>query len=299
MKVLTLILIALLGAGAPSMLAGQEDDYRSRIDTVLALSREGTVDLGLVSGEITVTGSNRSNVSIKAYSEHGRLELDATSSRVTLRVHSVRRKLGDTRYDVLVPAGTRVIMQSVSGDLSVQGTRSEVEANSVSGSIIAGDVAGRVSASTVSGDVEVSRGTANIRGNAVSGDLEIRDITGEIQAESVSGEIMMVGVRSSFVRARSVSGEIFYEGPLAPNGRYEFSSHSGDVRLDLPEQTNAVVSAQTFSGSLDSQFPVRLEGGAEIGRMPKQIEFTIGTGGARVFAESFSGDIILVRGRQK
>lgn len=297
------ILTALLAA-APLLAQGRSDrdeDYQSRIDTTVALDRSGTVDLTLVSGEIRVTSWNRNQVKISAYSERGILDLDASSSHVSLDVRSQRGHMGDTRYEVTIPATARLLLRSVSGEISARGA-SELEAHSVSGDIEIQDVRGRTTLGSVSGSVTGTSIGGNVRAETVSGDVTLENVTGDIEAETVSGDVELTGARSSFVRLNSTSGDAHYEGNIDPKGRYDFHSYSGDVRLALPANTGAMVSVETFSGDIDSDFPMTLMpgNGRSVGR-PKRLEFKIGSGGAVVSATTFSGDLIIERssGRQE
>ncbi|MGH7717317.1 MAG: DUF4097 family beta strand repeat-containing protein [Gemmatimonadaceae bacterium] len=276
----------------------RDEEYRSRIDTTVALDRGGTVDLSLVAGEIRVTGWNRDQVRVNATSERGILRFDATRSRVSLEVRSERGRGGDTRYEVSVPAGTRVLMRSVSGELSATGVNGEIEAHTVSGDIDIADATNRAEFESVSGEVTVARVRGDLRGNAVSGSITVQSVTGEVDVETVSGEVSLTGLQSRFVRAASVSGEVEFDGTIDPAGRYEFNSHSGEVRLVLQGDVNATVSVETFSGSIDSAFPMTLEPGA-IGGQHKRFQFRIGNGGARISAESFSGGIDIERGSSR
>ena len=61
--------------------------------------------------------------------------------------------------------------------------------------------------------------------------------------------------------ARAVNGNIDYAGDLARSGRYEFVSHSGDIRLMLSGGTGFEVQANSFSGNVRSEFPVNRRGG--------------------------------------
>ena len=64
------------------------------------------------------------------------------------------------------------------------------------------------------------------------------------------------------VEARSVSGNIEFDAPLSKGGRYEFTSHSGDIRLAVLGSTGFELDANTFSGSVRSDLPVTLRSGA-------------------------------------
>jgi Putative adhesin len=275
---------------------GEEDEYRTQIDTVVSLARGGSVDLSLISGAIIVTGSSRSNVRIKAYSERGLLELDTSPSRIVLSVHSDHGSMGDTRYDLQVPVGTRVLTRSVSGDIAVRDVKAEVEAHSVSGEIQIAQASNRVTVESVSGGVTASRINGSLRGNAVSGEFTADGVVGEVDVETVSGEIRLSGVRSKFVRAETVSGDIQYSGSADADGRYEFHAHSGDLRLTLPKDAGASFSTETFSGTVDCDCEMTLKPTEGTHDRPRRIQFQIGKGGARITAETFSGDIIIERG---
>jgi len=62
------------------------------------------------------------------------------------------------------------------------------------------------------------------------------------------------------------------------------------VIVAVQEGLNATVSVHTFSGNLESAFPITVRGTTGRG---KAINFTMGTGSARMELESFSGDIEL------
>ena len=300
-----LILYALATVGVATVLPAQSDRRRdrderegSRIDTTLTLAANGTVDLSLLGGEIVVTGGSGRQVRIIAESERAELRLEHTANRISLRTDRNRVRSGDTEYRVTVPTGTRVIMASTSGELSARGTKGEVEATTMSGEISIVDANGDVEAEALSGSVEISDVTGSVNVQAVSGYVTLENVTGAVEVESVSGEIELGGITSKSVRAVTVSGEIDFDGTIAPDGRYELNSHSGDVRVSLPDNVNALVSVSTFSGEIDSDFPLTLEPGD---RRPQhqQFEFRIGSGGARIQLESFSGDIYLDRGSSR
>jgi hypothetical protein len=294
---ITPAMCALLTTAAltPDSLAAQQNrrgrDAGSRIDTTLALAADGTVDLNLVSGRITVTSWSQNQVKINATSDRGILQLDATPSRVGLSVRSNQGDMGDTRYEVTIPAGARLITRSISGDIDTRGG-GDVEAHAVNGDVTVSQVAGRATVDAVSGDVRVSRVGRGVRATAVNGDLHLSDITGDVDVRTVSGDVVLDGVRSSFVRASSTSGDIRFAGSLEAQGRYEFKSHSGDVALSIPS-TGANFSVQTFSGEVRSDYPMTLGSGVQ-GRR-QRMQFTINGGGAQVSAETFSGDIIIQR----
>lgn len=271
----------------------RDADYTSSVDTLLPLNRNGAVEIRLHSGEIIVTGWSRNEVKVRGTSERGQIRLEASPSHIEIGARTIRGRLGDTRVEVSVPEGTRLTVAGNSTDVSVRGVKGEVDVATTSGDLVIDNASSRVDFESVSGDVQISRVQGNLRGEAISGEVDVTDVTGEVEVETVSGDLTLHNVRSKYVRAESVSGSVEFDGRTEPGGRYDFASHSGDVRLLLPSALGAMISVETFSGTIDSDFPITLQPGQRHG---KQFEFQVGDGGARIDATSFSGGIYIQRG---
>ena len=293
-----------LAAGALVTVASAQGDGRVRIDTTFAFNKGGSVELGLVSGTIVVTGWTRQDAKVVATTDRGWLETSFSSSRISIELRDRdgrgRRRRNDdeheARYEVMVPIGTRVRASAVSGDIHIKATAGEVQANTVSGDVDVLDAADRVVVSSVSGSVRAARLRGRIRVDAVSADVALDDIVGDVGAKTVSGEITIRNTRASQVHAETVSGEITYEGTVEPGGTYEFNAHSGDVKLRIPGGLNANLALETFSGEINSAFPMTLQPGDNVTRRRgRKMDFTIGSGGARVTVGTFSGDITIER----
>lgn len=299
----TLIAFAVLQAAgaaiaAPARAQDDRDDRdearaTSKLDTTVTISKDGTVDLQLVSGEIIVNAGTGNQVRIHAWSERGILEFSSSPSRVSLDVHSQRGRMGDTRYEVTVPVGVRLELKSVSGDITAKGVNGEIEAGAVSGDVDVSDAKGRIELESVSGDITADRLSGESRISAVSGDVTIGTIDGTLELETVSGEMTIEHANLTSLRTESVSGELTYDGTLDSSGRYEFHSQSGDIRLRIPASSGGSVRVETFSGSVDSDFPMTMQPGERGGEHPKRLDFTFGKGGTRITAETFSGDITI------
>jgi DUF4097 and DUF4098 domain-containing protein YvlB len=270
-------------------------DAQSRLDTTFAFNKNGSVDLTELSGDVVVNAWDRNEARVRAFAERGRIRSSLSSSRMSIDVEPVRGRTGDSKLEVWVPVGVRVVARSTSGDVTVKGTKAEVDAHSTSGDVVVSGATDRVTIESVSGDVRGSQLNGDVRSESVSGTIEIRDASGPVRAETTSGDVSLLGVTSRSVFATTVSGEVEYDGTVDKDGRYEFHSHSGDIRLGIPESASAQFSIETFSGSLDSEFSITLPPGQRVTGRPRRFEFTLGGGSARITAESFSGDIVLGR----
>lgn len=301
---LTLLAALVLPAALPAQRDRDDRDDRrrdraerestSRIDTTFAFEPRGQVELSSLAGEMTVRGWDRDEARVVATSDGVELRLDASRSRISLREDGGRRGHSDeTVYQVTVPYGTRVVMRNTSGDIVARDVRGEVEARSTSGNVTVEGTNGRTIAESISGEIEARRVNGPLRGQSTSGSVKAEDVTGDVELETVSGDVVAKQARASSVRLSTTSGEIEFSGPIDRSGRYEFNAHSGNITLSLPSDASAQVSVQTFSGELDTDFPLTLTPGS--GRNPRHFEFTLGGGGARLTAESFSGNINLRR----
>src|SRR5205823_374219 len=125
----------------------------------------------------------------------------------------------------------------------------------------------------------------------------------------------------------SVSGNLAYSGRLTRAGRFEFISHSGNVRLALSDAVGFDLTAGSFSGSIRSDLPLTLSdravGPAGRPRVPppgppapperaappvppaapappiaprglnRSMRATLGDGSAVLIIRTFSGDIVI------
>jgi DUF4097 and DUF4098 domain-containing protein YvlB len=103
-------------------------------------------------------------------------------------------------------------------------------------------------------------------------------------------------VQSDRVEAHSVSGNVDYSGALAKKGRYELTSHSGDVRLAVGGGTGFELEASSFSGSVRSDLPLSGGRGRDRDDMPGRghaLRGMYGDGSAVISVTTFSGSIVI------
>ncbi|MEP6493744.1 MAG: DUF4097 family beta strand repeat-containing protein [bacterium] len=281
-------------AGAQSRRRTANSDSRARVDTTLAFDKNGTVTVTATSGDIVITGWSRAEAHVRAVSDDDNLRFSSSSSRLSLDISGSRRG-SDTRFEVSVPYGVRVIARTQSGDIAVRGTRGEVEAHAQNGDVHVEDVAARLDVVTISGEVTAANISGDVEISTISGDIRVTDLRGNADIGAVSGDVELRGITGKVVRVKTTNGDVNYDGLIDPAGRYEFGSHSGDITLHVPRDASAQLTVSTWSGGIDSQFPITLKPGEHgIGASnAKRFTFEIGGGAARIAAETFSGDITI------
>lgn len=132
-------------------------------------------------------------------------------------------------YDVTVPAGSHLDLQTGSGDVEIGAAGDGIHARSGSGSIRAREVKGAIDFETGSGDVELEAdGPGNVQARTGSGSIRLRHLQGAFDARTGSGDI-------------EVSSHI--------TGNSRATTGSGSVRLDL-DHAGVNLHAHTGSGSI-------------------------------------------------
>ncbi len=286
-----LCLVGLVARRAAAQRNNFDTGSRSRIDTTFAFDKNGTVNLTSTQGDIVVTGTSGGQARVHATSDGNNLRFDASSTQLSLSM----RGNSDSRFELSVPYGVRVIAHSRSGDVQITATRGEVEVRTQNGDIHVEEVANRLDVNTFSGGLTVRTVTGDVEISTTSGDVSIDDLKGNADVQTVSGEIRLREVTAKSVRAHTTSGDVGFEGTIDSTGRYELSTNSGDVGLHIPRDASAQVTVSTWNGTVDTQFPITLAPGEHnVGvATSKRYTFQLGSGAARITAETFSGDITI------
>ena len=279
--------------------AAQDDRYREKFDTTVAMDRGGTVSISVYSGRVNVLGVSGSQVRVKGWVDRGDFKFDSHAGSVRMDIEPDGRHGGNADLEITVPIGTRVQIDGFSAPYTVKGTKGEVKLQTMSGNVEVTDVVGRAAVETVSGNILAKNIDGDLRAESVSGRLDISDVNGDIEGESISGHIWIDGAKAKAVKAETVSSSVSYNGTIDPQGTYEFKSNSGRITLGVPADIGATVSLETFNGNVDSDFPVTMGSGTNRMGRDSKFEFKIGNGRARITLETFSGNIRIQRGTSR
>jgi DUF4097 and DUF4098 domain-containing protein YvlB len=292
---------------------GRSSDRSERFSKRVKIGRDGRLSVTNIAGDITVTGGSGDEVSIEAV-KHARsdrddlgsvdIDVDDRGGRVEVRTnYTGRNEHVSVDYTITVPSSAAVELNAISGSLKVTDVKGAVRLNTVSGGITTSGVARVEMAKSVSGGVSLS-------GVSFDGDLNVGSVSGsvtvsgvkvrELDLGSVSGNLVVTDATCDRLTAKSVSGNVEYTGALARNGRYDINSHSGTVRLTIPGNTGFDLTANTFSGSIRSDFAMTVGGDASreirgAGMRNQSIHGTVGDGSATITVRTFSGSIVIAK----
>ena len=213
----------------------------------------------------------------------------AETFRMELPDVGVARVKGKTpssvAFDVRVPPWLPIVIEGPYTDVTIEGVQSAVDITVFSGDIQIRGARNRVSVRSFAGNVilEQAEGRLTVAGTRDS--ITVRNCSGDLQVETTSGQILLEELSTTNTEATSVAGSISYAGRLTDQGNYDFSTHSGDIRLQLPGDPNARFAIRAFRGKFETN--LRVEASEEGGKL----DFFTGSGSARVKLHSFAGTI--------
>jgi DUF4097 and DUF4098 domain-containing protein YvlB len=299
------------------------EEQTDKSTRTVKIGANGALDVSNIAGDIVITRGGGSDATIEIVkTARGRtvddarellklvqVEITERGGRVEVRTQYPRAE-GMQRYNrrninvsvaytIAAPEATRVTARSISGNISARDIRGELSLESVSGNVQIAN-AGRVAgAKSISGNVELT-GTkidGALDASSVSGTVTLRDVSARrLDLGSISGDVVIDDVNCEVVDAQSVSGDVRFSGTLAGNGRYELTSHSGEVRVAVAGGTGFELEATSFSGSVRSDLPITMGGaGQEPGNRRRSLRGTYGDGSAVLDLTTFSGSILITK----
>jgi len=292
--------------------AAERERYEEPFEKTFSLAKDGKVQISNISGDIEVRSWGEGQVKIKAIKlskasslsqakeDAARVAIEITEEGNVLRIETKYPKSGkfwggesvnvSVDYWLWIPEKAGLKVNNISGDIDVEGTGGVLDVSAISGDVSLRKASGRAEGSTISGDLEISGIAGDVFLKSVSGDITADRVKGSIEAETVSGDVELTEVsEAATVRVKVLSGEIVYRGNINPAGNYSLKSHSGNVELDLPANSAFDFEAETFSGSITTDFEIKVTGKIS----PKEMSGVVNGGGATVKLSSFSGDIKL------
>jgi DUF4097 and DUF4098 domain-containing protein YvlB len=250
------VLSALIAAG--SLLASVPlNEHRE-------VTPDALIEVSVVAGTVQVTGWDKAEMELTGSLSDDRLKLEITGGKDHLKIE-VRMRNDENHYKgesdlaLKVPKGSRIDVETVSGEITATDLKAQVRLN------------------TVSGRLEVKGNPQEVKLSTVSGNIVLND-----------GESLEAG------DFNTVSGSIEARVRFRPGGNFRFETVSGSITLRIPADTNADFQVSTFSGGITSDFGDKPAKTNQY--LPSQeLEFSTGKGGARVKVNALSGHVRILK----
>ena len=269
--------------------------------------RTGTDGTVRVVGRIHARGDLWSNLGaaeqVKELEANPPVDQSGSAIRIGDIKDSALRQNVSISYELTVPADTRVLARSGSGEQVIGAIRGSLDAGAGSGSIRVGEVGGHVSAATGSGRIDIDGAGGGLHASAGSGSIRARSVGGAIRARTGSGAVHVeqsgpgdvdISTGSGSITATGVQGAARLRagsGPIVVQGRpqldWALSAASGGVTVRVPADAAFDLDAHTGSGSIHASHPVEQTGTLSRHRLQGRVR----NGGAHLSVSTASGSI--------
>jgi len=210
-----------------------------------AVNGQSTVVINDTSGTIHVSvGGKGTDVFIQATKQNGffgnpnDIKVDYSQNGNTINASVPGGAPGSVDFEITVPQGTDLQLNTISGDINVEGVSGQMALTTTSGDIHTTNdgMTGASKIVTNSGDVTATQDT-------LSGQTTITTTSGGITAsqDTLKDQATMI----------TNSGDINFDGTIDTNGTYQFRSVSGTIDVTVPGTSVFHLDASTTSGSID------------------------------------------------
>jgi Putative adhesin len=159
------------------------------------------------------------------------VDISREDSRITIETNGGRDTGAD--YDLRVPAGASVDIESEVGDVEVSGLTGNVKVAAEAGDVTIGDVGGGVIVSVPQGDVTV----ANVNTDTGGAELEVG-----------SGDVFLEDLILGTLEASVEAGSVTLSGRFSGDGRV--SVETGDIIARLPAEDTRDLTLQARVGNV-------------------------------------------------
>lgn len=278
-----------------------------------------------INGEVTVQAWDRNEVRVigKLGDNTEEFIFEANERTVTIELESKKKQNwfnwnsdysanNDDELEIMVPKGSEINYDSVNGSISVAGTSGGVDLEVVNGSVKVVDIEGRMRLSTVNGPIIAEN---------VKGDLDLGSVNGSISAVHLSDDDVKVETVNGEVRLTSPAHDVVIETvnggiklDLSAVNRLNIETVNSRVNTDLNLLDGGKVTASSVGGGMtfafqkdvSARFEVDGHAGGSIrnsitdDKMEKakygpsrSLNFTTGSGAGKVQIETVNGSIKL------
>ena len=265
---------------------------QGQTDTTFAVPAGASLSVNNFGGAIVVRGWNQDRVKVHAeHGRRGRVEVSIVGGTVTVKAGSRQGPPSVVDMEITVPAAMPLTLTGTYAEITVEGVTGPIRAETVEGEVNVRGGKGIITLRSIQGSVSLADASGRVEVTSVNEDIDVANVSGELKVETTNGEITMARIQSSNVEAATINGDVVYDGTIVDGGSYSFSSHNGDITVTVGERANVTITAATANGDIDASFPLPIT--STPGK--RRWTFKLGSGSARLEAESFQGDIELRR----
>ena len=253
--------------------------------------------------------------------ENGKFDIDFASGKATETWSRTYKVAPNGRFE-LINVNGRIVAEATDGaDVVVEGRKTaKARTDEAAKELMAkleireevGDSTVRVesrpprlngfSGHEIEWTVKVPKGIV-VDFRTVNGGVRLNGLTNEIHAKTTNGGVRGEGIVAAKIEASAVNGGIDFElgAPLKDTDSIEFETVNGGVRLGLPEESKATITARCVNGGVHVEELTidRDDQSANDHERRRRLNGTMNGGGAKVNMSTTNGGVHLTRATAK
>lgn len=204
------------------------------------LNADGALKIYNDVGTIRVIGWNRDSIAVTGTIANGASMFgggDRTGVKFGIEGKGAKN-LTSSDLVVHVPARARVWIRSASATIDVRAYAGPLDVASVSGSVKIQGTPTEVRAESMNGTLDVTASPAYLRLKSATGAIAWNGSSDDVGITTVSGRMTVNAGTVQRGRFESIDGEVRYSGSIGVNGSIAVDTHSGNVLLAFTKGTN-------------------------------------------------------------
>ena len=193
----------------------------------ISAGKTPVIEIEIIGGDLSVVGWEGDDILLKA--DDDELQVEQQGERVRISC--------DDDLSLRLPKAASIVVNTVSGDMSLRSVMGGVELKEIHGDLSIRDVAS-LAVGSVNADFSLRGAKGNLSVKTVHGDASIREVEGSVSLESVSDDLALRDVRGS-VSANVGDDVVLYLNPQ-PGNTYSVTAGE-DILLVMPPKANATL----------------------------------------------------------
>jgi len=127
--------------------------------------------------------------------------------------------------------------------------------------------------------------------NTRNGGISVNDVRGQVTLHTVNGGVSLTNVNGN-VHGDTKNGgvTIALSGDHWDGQGLDVETHNGGINLAMPDQYSAALETSTVNGRINIDFPIAVQG-----RIGRELNTTLGAGGAKIRAVTTNGGVNIRR----
>lgn len=267
---------------------------QTKVERGMRLDADGAVRVYNLGGSVKVTGWNRDSIAVRGSVGKGsEFHMGGNRSGMKMFVEDAdERNPSSANLEIQVPYKTKLWIKTATASIDIREVSGSLDLYVVSGNITVSGDPSDVNAEAIDGSIRIVGSPEWVRGKSASGSVVFKGNSSDVTLSTVSGKIEAGGMKFEKAKFESVTGNIQFDGNFERGGLINFDTHSGTVNITLASRVPADFDVVSIAGTILNNLTKTPPRPGKYGR-GAELETTVGNGGTRVVVRTFKGTVTL------